>query len=87
LPQGVSTRILTDMMLMSKERSAGIERLSLFVKGNEGEFNSEKLHAQEVLWRVEERLWSQLEKQHGNQIWKIKEEIFNETERLISHKF
>jgi Ti-type conjugative transfer relaxase TraA len=86
LPQRVSTRTLTDMMLMAKEKSAGIDRLSLFVKGNEGEFNSEKLYAQEILWRVEERLWFQLEEKHGNQIWKIKEEILYETQHLLSQQ-
>lgn len=86
LPQGKSIKTLNDMMLMAKEKSVGIERLNLLSKETENKFTPDKLHAIEVLWRVEERLWSQLEEKHGNQVWKIKDHVLNETQRLLSQQ-
>jgi len=86
LPHGKSIKNLNDMMLMAKEKSVGIDQIVLFCKEHENELTSEKLHAQEILWRVEERLWFKLEEKHGNRVWEIKKEILNETQRLISRR-
>ena len=55
-----------------QRKKRGIDRLVIFFEGSEKELTPEKLYAQEILWRVEERLWVKLEEKHGGRVWRLK---------------
>lgn len=84
LPQGKTNSYLNGLTLTAKRKSIGIDRLDFMFK--EQKLTSEKLHAYEVLWRVEERLWSKLEEKHGGRVWDIEKEILHETQHLLSEQ-
>jgi hypothetical protein len=54
-------------IVIAKEKSVGIDRLGTLFNESEKEVRPKKLQAQEILWRLEERLWPSLEEKHGNQ--------------------
>lgn len=75
-----------DMILIAKEKSIGIDKLEMFVKSKVEGILEEKMHAQELLWRVEERCWNFLEEKYGSRIWEIKQAILEEVHSLLSYQ-
>lgn len=82
LPAGASVHIPQKLIASALQKGIDpvqiLNRLSLDAKDP-----IQKARANEVLWRVDERLRPGLEEKHGVQFWKINEEILKETSRIF----
>lgn len=67
---------IKDMLLQAQEKAIGLKKVNGSLM--------EKLKTYEVLWRVEERLRPNLEKEHGNRIWDINQAVWKEVNAIVS---
>ncbi|CUI18068.1 Ti-type conjugal transfer relaxase TraA (plasmid) [Candidatus Protochlamydia naegleriophila] len=78
LPNGMKDQDVHNLISFSREKTIGIGQLT--------SKTLDKSQALEILWRVEERLWSSLEQSYEERIWDLKHEIYKEFSRLVSHQ-
>ena len=82
LPKHMDAALLQDLLNSSLQK--GIDPQQLLYRLSSCEQDQEsKVRANEILWRVDERLRPMLEKEHGGKTWKVNEEILSETTKLL----
>jgi Ti-type conjugative transfer relaxase TraA len=82
LPHGVSSELSQQLLLGSIHKGIDPQRALLRVSAYGNTF-AYRMRANEILWRVDERLRPELEQKFGNQFWKIDDVILNETARIL----
>lgn len=78
LPPNIKESLPMELLKDSPHKAIDPQQLLYRTSGN-----LEKARANEILWRVDERLRSVLEVKFANQPWKINEEILNEAARIL----
>lgn len=85
LPEGIDEIFVKKLLLSAQHKAIDPEQL-LSRLGKKTKDSLEKAKANEVLWRVEERLREGLEKKFGDQFWKIKDEVLKEATKIFGEQ-
>jgi DNA primase len=89
-PKNQETHFLKTLILSSNNKAVGLDQLTRDLKHiqkiEEKDLLVAKLQAKEILWRVEERMRSELEKKFGGKHWEINQEILKETLQIFNRK-
>ena len=82
LPDGMAEQM--PKKLLAKAEQKGINPEQVMIRLSMDPKNTlERARINEILWRVDERLRPELEAKHGNQPWKVQDEILREAQRLF----
>jgi DNA primase len=86
LPNGVKERDLKDMIILGDHRACN-PRSVVFQSGmNSDKDPLKQLQANEILWRVDERMRFSLEKEHGLIGRDVNDKIIKESVKLLRHE-
>ena len=83
LPSGVDDKLVKKLLLSAQHKAIDPQQLLNRLGSKEAKNPLEKAKANEILWRVDERLRASLEKRYGDQFWKINDEILKEAAGIL----
>lgn len=91
IPSGMDVKNLEDLLLRSKEKKLDVDQVLVGMGLNISEMDQKELathraRANDVLFRVEERLWGSLDAKFQSKTSEIKNEIYLETVRISLHE-
>lgn len=83
LPDNKSPGVIKDLLLNAEEKGIGINHLLSAMYAGKNLSNAEILKAQEILWRVDNRLRATLEAEFKGKSWEVRDRIIRESSLIL----